>query len=189
MLSPLQQVDGFGEIGDADVPGQRGMLALQGFVHLPGYAAVAEVAGGAGTQFGDVLGLGKVHLEEAAYSCGQRQKVEGGLGGLRGLARSDAGAGAVGGVERSLELGANAGLRKRVDIRAEVAGVGDLAPVQHSEFLLDLRGAAMAVHVAKTTDVHEDVEAHGRSGVKCAQRFIVTAAVTQTELDNTAHKN
>ena len=67
---------------DAEEVGQGGVLALDGEVHLPGHAAVAEVAGGAGAQLGDVLRLGEVHLEEAADARGQRQQVERGLRGL-----------------------------------------------------------------------------------------------------------
>ena len=50
---------------------ERGVLALQGEVHLPGDAAIAEVAGGAGAEFGDVLRFGEVHLEEAADAGGE----------------------------------------------------------------------------------------------------------------------
>jgi hypothetical protein len=66
----LEEVDGFCEVGDADVAGQGGVLAFQGFVHLPGYAAVAEVAGGGAAEFTDVLGFGEIHFEERTNSCG-----------------------------------------------------------------------------------------------------------------------
>ena len=46
----LQQVNGLGEIGDADVAGQPRVLALEGEVHLPGDAAIAEVPGGGGAE-------------------------------------------------------------------------------------------------------------------------------------------
>ena len=88
-LLALQHVDGLGEVGDADVPGQGGVLALERQKHLPGYAAVAEVAGGGGAQFGDVLGFGEVHFEEAADAGGERQQVERGLGGFRRGAGGD----------------------------------------------------------------------------------------------------
>ncbi len=42
----------------------------------------------------------------------------------------------------------------------------------------------MAVHVAEAADVHENVKAQSRSGVKCAQRLIVLAAMAQTQLDD-----
>src|SRR6202041_2173986 len=79
----LEQVDRLGEVGDADVLGQGGVLALDGFVHFPGDAAIAEMTGGPGTEFGDVLCLGEVHFEEAAEACSQWKQVEGGLGGFR----------------------------------------------------------------------------------------------------------
>ena len=69
--------------------------AFEGQVHLPGYAAVAEVAGRSGAQFRDVLGFREVHFEEAADAGGEWQQVERRLGCLRGLARGDLGAGGV----------------------------------------------------------------------------------------------
>jgi hypothetical protein len=66
----LEEIDGLGEVGDADVLGEGGVLALEGQEHLPGDAAIAEVAGGAGAEFDDVLGFGEVHLEEAAAAGG-----------------------------------------------------------------------------------------------------------------------
>ena len=42
----------------------------------------------------------------------------------------------------------------------------------------------MAVHIAKSADVHEDVEPESRAGVKGAQCFVVLAAMPQTQLDN-----
>jgi hypothetical protein len=64
---PPKQVNGLCEIGDANVAGQRGVLPLESQKHLPGHAAIAEVPGGAGAEFRDVLGFGKVHLEQAAH--------------------------------------------------------------------------------------------------------------------------
>ena len=49
---------------------ERWVLALQHQKHFPGYAAIAEMAGGTGAQFGDVLGLSEVHLEQAANAGG-----------------------------------------------------------------------------------------------------------------------
>ena len=39
------------------------MLAFQRLEHLPGYAAIAEMASGTGAEFDDVLCFGKIHLE------------------------------------------------------------------------------------------------------------------------------
>ena len=112
----LEQVDGLGEVGDADVSGEGGVLALEGQVHLPGDAAIAEVAGGAGAEFEDVLGFGEVHLEEAANARGQRQQVESGLGGLGRRAGGDLRAGGVGGLDGGLVVGQNAGFGEDVDV-------------------------------------------------------------------------
>ena len=65
-LLALQQIDGLGEVGDADVFGERGVLALDGEVHFPGDFAIAEVACRCRAQFADVLGFSEVHFEEAA---------------------------------------------------------------------------------------------------------------------------
>jgi len=63
-MLPTQQIDGLVDVFDAEVLGEGWMFVSDGFVHLPGYAAVAEVAGDAGAEFGDVEGFGEVHLEE-----------------------------------------------------------------------------------------------------------------------------
>ena len=60
------------------------MFVSDGLVHLPGYAAVAEMAGDAGAEFGDVEGFGEVHLEEGAVAGAEGEAVLGGLGGLFG---------------------------------------------------------------------------------------------------------
>ena len=52
-----------------------------GEVHLPGDAAVAEVAGDAGAEFGDVEGFGEVHLEHGADAGAEGEQV-GGVGVL-----------------------------------------------------------------------------------------------------------
>ena len=72
--SALEEVDGLGEVGDADVAGEGGVLALELQEHLPGDAAVAEVAGGRGAEFGDVLGFGEVHFEEGADARGEGER-------------------------------------------------------------------------------------------------------------------
>ena len=70
---------GLGEISGAHVLRQGRMLPLEGQVHLPGDAAVAEMAGWAGSQLGDVLCFSEVHLEEAADPGGEGRQVERGL--------------------------------------------------------------------------------------------------------------
>ena len=87
-----------GEIGHAEVTGERRVLALELQEHLPGDAAVAEVSGGAGAELGDVLGFGEVHFEEGADARGERQEIERGLRGLgRGAGSDDAGGDVSGG--------------------------------------------------------------------------------------------
>ena len=66
----LKQVDRLCEVSYADVRCERWVLTLQHQKHLPGYAAIAEMARGTGAQFRDVLGLSEVHLEQAANAGG-----------------------------------------------------------------------------------------------------------------------
>jgi hypothetical protein len=53
-----------------------------------------------------------------------------------------------------------------------------------AESLENLHAAAVTVHVAETADIHEYVEAKPGPGVKGAQRFVMTAAMAQSELDD-----
>jgi len=70
-LLPLKEVDG--RVKSVTRCAGRGwVLALEGLEHLPGDAAVAEVAGGAGAEFDDVLGLGESILKS------DRQRVASG---------------------------------------------------------------------------------------------------------------
>jgi hypothetical protein len=43
--SPLQHINWLRKVRHPDVFGQRGMLSLEGLIHLPRHAAIAEVAG------------------------------------------------------------------------------------------------------------------------------------------------
>ena len=54
------------------------------------------------------------------------------------------------------------------------------------KFLADLDAAAMAVHVAETADVHENVEAELLAGAEGAQHFVMAAAMAQAEVDDLA---
>ncbi len=141
---------------------------MEGQEHFPGYAAVAEVAGGTGAEFDDVLGFGEVHFEEAANAGGQGEQVEGGLGGFRGVAQGDLGAGGVGGVDGGLVFGQDAGFGEEIDVGREVGGGGGFVAVEGGEGLDDLGAAAMAVQVAEAADVHEEVEAESGAGLEGA---------------------
>jgi hypothetical protein len=92
------------------------VLALEGQEHLPGYAAVAEMAGGGGAEFGDVLGFGEVHFEERPDSGGEGEQIEGGLGSFWSLAGGDLGAGCVGGVNGGLVAGEDVGFGQEVEV-------------------------------------------------------------------------
>src|SRR5665213_2304128 len=72
---PLQNINRLGKVRDAYVFSQQGMSLLDGLVHLPCHAAIAEVPGGAGAQFADVLRLGKIHFEQASDTRCQWQQV------------------------------------------------------------------------------------------------------------------
>ena len=86
-----------GEVSGAEVLRERRMLLLNGFVHLPSYVAVTEVALGTTAEFRDVEGFGEVHLEEASNSRREREKILRGLCCLRRAAGGDGLAGSEGG--------------------------------------------------------------------------------------------
>ena len=69
---PLQQIDWLAEVRGAHILRQRRMLAFKREVHLPRNTPIAEVSRRRGSQFTDVLRLGKVHLEEATNPRSQR---------------------------------------------------------------------------------------------------------------------
>ena len=55
--------------------------------------------------------------------------------------------------------------------------------MQPGEILSDLDAAAMAMHVAKTADIHQNVEAQSVAGIEGARQLIVLAAMPQAEID------
>ena len=176
----LEQVDGLGEVGDAEVFGEGGVLALYGEVHFPGDAAVGEVSGGAGAELRDVLGFGEVHFEEGADAGGEGQEVEGVLGSLRRGAGGDGAGGGEGGVDGGLVGGEDAGFGEA----GGVAGLRGFVAVEGGEVLDDLGAAAVAVHVAEAANIHEDVEAEALAGVEGAEGFVVAAAVAEAEVND-----
>src|SRR5581483_4321621 len=62
--------------------------------------------------------------------------------------------------------------------------VGDVVTVPGSESLPDLNAAAMTVHIAKSADVHEDVEAELLTSAKWPEDLIVLAAVPKAEFND-----
>jgi hypothetical protein len=58
--------------------------------------------------------------------------------------------------------------------------------VLRGESLHHLDAAAMTVHVAEATGVHEDVEAELLPGAEAAQHFVVLAAMPQAKVDDLA---
>ena len=177
---PLQQVDGLRKVSRADMFGQCRVLALEGQVHFPCDAAIAEVAGWCGAKFADVLSFGEVHFEEAANARGHRKQVEGRLGCFRSSTCSDSGAGRVSGFDGGLIVRQDSGFFES----GGIAGVGRLIAMERGESLLDLRDATVPMHVAKAADVHEDVKAKGGTGMKRAKSLVVAAAMLQAKLDD-----
>jgi hypothetical protein len=57
------------------VLGERGIAFGYGLIHPKGYVAIGEVAGGRGSQLGDVECLREIHFEERALAIGERQGV------------------------------------------------------------------------------------------------------------------
>jgi len=172
------------EVGDADVLGEGGVLTLKFQKHLPGDAAIAEVASGAGAELGDVLRFGKVHFEQGANAGGERVEVGGGLRGLLDGGGGDYAGGAVGGGDGIAVVGEDAGFGEDVGTGRKVTGAESFIAMQGGEVLDDLRAAAMAMEIAEATNVHEDVKADGRAGMEGAEGFVVLAAVPQAQLDD-----
>ncbi len=54
------------------------------------------------------------------------------------------------------------------------------------ELLADLNAAAVAVHVAETADIHQDVEAELLPGAEGPQHFVMAAAISQPQVDDLA---
>ena len=161
-------------------------------IHLPGDAAVAEVAGGARAEFGDVESFGEVHFEHGADAGSEGEKVggvgvgiqiQGSFAALRMTAfNGDCRGGAVGGVG-----GVHGGGVGRVEAGLGEGGLagadGFFVAVEIGVRLDELDAAAMAVHVAEAAYVHEDVELEGLSGGEGAREFVVAAAVAGAEGD------
>ena len=87
--------------------------------------------------------------------------------------RPRSGAGRMGGFHGGLVVGQDPGFLQQVDVGAQVSDDRRFIAQPGSKTLLDLRGAAVAVHVAKAADVHEDVEAQGGAGMEGAESFVV----------------
>src|SRR5208283_3025364 len=102
----------------------------------------------------------------------------------RSLARRNLRTGLMGRFNRGLIVGKDAGLGKNVGIAAEVTGAWRLKAVLGGKALDYLGAAAMAVHVSKSADVHEDVKAERGPSVEGAKKFVMLAAVTQAQVDD-----
>src|ERR1700689_3682027 len=61
-----------------------------------------------------------------------------------------------------------------------------IVAVKRGEFLFELNTTAMAMHVAKAANIHQDIETESLSGVKGAQQFIMLAAMAQSEINDLA---
>ena len=104
----LEQVDGLAEVGGADIFGQRGVLAFESQIHLPGDAAIAEVAGGRRAELADVLSFSEVHFEQTANARCKRKQVEGCSCSFRRGTGGDFSTGGIRGFDGRLVLGQNA---------------------------------------------------------------------------------
>jgi hypothetical protein len=58
--------------------------------------------------------------------------------------------------------------------------------VRRREALLDLNATTVAVHIAESTDVHQDIEAELLAGAEAAEHFVVTTPVAQPSFDDFA---
>src|SRR5205823_14479854 len=62
--------------------------------------------------------------------------------------------------------------------------IGRIKAVQPGKILANLNTAAMAVHIAKAADIHEDVEAKALASREGAQQLIVFAAMFGAQSDD-----
>src|SRR5208282_4075436 len=144
-----------------------------GFVHGIGYVAIGRVSGGRGAQFGNVDSLGKVHLKQGALAESERDRV---LRVLLGLFAARLGKlldGCSGALHRGFIVGADA-CSFKFGRRIETVG--------GREILHDLDAAAMAMHIAETADVHENVEAELLARGEGAQQLVMAATMAQAEV-------
>src|ERR1700722_6590514 len=142
------------------------------------------MASGRGAKFRDVLCFRKIHLEETAYARCKRQQVERGLCSFRGVTRGNSAADGMGSIQGSLEFGEDTRLGEQVDAGFQVARLGNLAAVQGSESLLDLRHTAVTMHVPEAADIHQDVEALSCPSVERAKGFVMAPAMPQPQFDD-----
>ena len=150
-----------------------------GAVHLPGYAAVAEVAGDGGAQLRDVERFGEVHLEHGAAAGAEWQQILRGLWGLVRAAVAQRPVGGVGGLHRGFIRDLEACLGE-----GGLAGAHRLVVAMDvGEVLDELHAAAVAMHVAEAADVHKDVEAKSVAGVEGAEKLVEPSAVGRANLE------
>jgi len=159
------------EVSDAYVLGECRVLALEDQEHLPGDAAVAEVAGGPERSSMMYWASAKSILKRLR----QRWPEGAGrwrIGRLRELRSRRFGRWRRGLARWRLIIGQDAGFGEDVGVARKVAEAG-FRSRGGCEGLDDLGAAAMAMHVAEAADVHEDVKAEGGSGVEGAEGFVV----------------
>src|SRR5208283_3847942 len=129
----------------------------------------------AGAQLADVDCLGQIHFEQSALAEGQRHCVLRLLFGFTCVARSKLGNRRTRAFHYRVVADGQAG---SVDLlRHLVSMSGGIA-------LHDLHAAAMAMHIAEAADVHQDVEAELLPGAEGARNFVMTAAMTQAQIDD-----
>ena len=174
---PLQQIHWLVDICDAEAFRQRRVPVGDGAVHFPRDAPVAEMAGDAAAQLRNVLRFGEIHFEQRATADAHGQQV------LRALRVACVTQRAVGGqacIHRHLVFGFEPGFRERRLAWAD----GLFVAVQIGEVLQQLDASTVAMHVAKSADIHQDVEAKHVPGRKCAQQLIMLAAMRRADLQD-----
>ena len=77
-------------------------------------------------------------------------------------------------------VGVDPSLGENVGTGRQIARPRALVSMRRSKALDDLRAAAMAMHIAKAADVHQDVKAQRSSRMKSAQSLVVPASALQS---------
>src|SRR5579864_263448 len=159
----------------AEIPRQRRIFFLHFFIHRVCHITIRSVPGRPCTQLRDVNRFRKIHLEKRALAEAEWDRILGILIRLwtMGPCKCSYCPGCV--VHRRLVARERAG-RLKFD--------RDLAAMPGRKVLLDLNASAMAVHVAETADVHQDVETELLARAETSKHLVVPSATAQAGVDD-----
>src|ERR1019366_5684599 len=129
------------------------------------------VTGCPGAQLTNVNCFGEIHLEQRALAISQRDNVLRLLFRVGSIARSQLSRGITRSLHHRIVAG---GQSRRANLRWRLIAVGSRVALH------DLNAAAVAMHIAKAADVHQNVEAELLTGAVGARNLVMTPAMAQT---------